>query len=292
MISVIICSVDAQAAENLRQNIAETIGVPHEVLVFDNRATACGIGKVYNLCARDARYELLCFAHEDIRFDTPDWGPVLAGKLREEDCGVIGFAGSVARTSAPSGWRINRQYTRLHYIQHQRDGKHPKIYNPQGERFSQVITLDGLCLSVRKAVWEEVRFDERTFPGFHAYDMDFTTAVALKYRNYVCNEVFAEHFSSGAYTPAWIESMQTYREKWQDRLPLYVDPPSEKQQRRDEIQTQYAFIKLLMQKRVYPWSRLGPMVAGHLRLHPASGAALALNYLKYRCKYAFKGAAH
>lgn len=292
MISVIICSVDAQAAETLRQNMAETIGVPHEVLVFDNRHTAYGIGKVYNLCARNARYDLLCFAHEDIRFDTPDWGRTIAEQLQRADCGVIGFAGSTARPDTPSGWRINREYSRLHYIQRQGERKHLKVFNPGKERFARVVTLDGLCLLVRKQVWDEVRFDEETFPGFHAYDMDFTTAVGRRYRNYVCNEVLVEHFSSGAYSPAWIESMQKYQQKWSASLPLYVDPPSESRQRRDKTRTERAFIKLLMQKRVYPWSRIAPMVVRHLREHPRSGCMLGVSYLKYRCKYAFRGSPH
>ena len=52
MISIIVCSINPDAAEKLKQNIAATIGrVEYEVIVFDNRTSGYGICKVYNSCA-------------------------------------------------------------------------------------------------------------------------------------------------------------------------------------------------------------------------------------------------
>lgn len=57
MYSIICCSVKPEAAEALRRNVAETIGVPFEFIVFDNREKGYGLCRVYNLCAARARYD-------------------------------------------------------------------------------------------------------------------------------------------------------------------------------------------------------------------------------------------
>ncbi len=40
-----------------------------------------------------AKYPYLFFVHEDVKFHLQNWGGVIENKLREPDCGVIGFAG-------------------------------------------------------------------------------------------------------------------------------------------------------------------------------------------------------
>ena len=75
MLSIIVCSVNPEAAERLQKNIAATVGtVPYEIITFDNRTVGYGICKVYNLCTEKSRYDNLCFVHEDVQFDTIGWG--------------------------------------------------------------------------------------------------------------------------------------------------------------------------------------------------------------------------
>ena len=95
MISIIVCSINPDAAEKLKRNIAATIGnMEYEVIVFDNRTSGYGICKVYNSCAEKSRYDFLCFLHEDVQFDTIAWGEKIVRTLSEPECGAIGFAGS------------------------------------------------------------------------------------------------------------------------------------------------------------------------------------------------------
>ena len=99
MISIIVCSINPDAAEKLKRNIAATIGnMEYEVIDYDNRTSGYGICKVYNSCAEKSRYDFLCFLHEDVHFDTIAWGEIIVRKLSEPDCGAIGFAGSKLRT--------------------------------------------------------------------------------------------------------------------------------------------------------------------------------------------------
>ncbi len=225
MFSVIVCSVDPAAAEALRENVAQTIGVPFEWLACDNRRAPRGICAVYNALARQARYDCLCFVHEDVRFRTEEWGRLLAAELAQPRCGVIGFAGGVVKTRGITGWCLDGDDARTHYAQPDA-GDRMRRYdrNPAGEAFSRVVCLDGFCLAAPRAVWAAAPFDEALLGGFHGYDLDFTLAAARRFDNRVCHTVEVEHRSAGCYTRAWREALEAVHAKWRDELPRFVGP--------------------------------------------------------------------
>jgi len=289
MYTIICCSIDPAAAERLRRNIADTIGAPFEFKAVDNRGRNEGICSVYNRSAAEARYDYLCFVHEDVRFDTPDWGPAIAAELARPDCGVIGFAGSIRKLARLTAWNGGTDDLRAHYIQHMRGRKHLHAVDPDGRAFSPVVTLDGMCLIVRRDLWDEVRFDSSRFPGFHSYDLDFTTAVFARggVSNRVCHTVLVEHFSEGNYTRAWFESLCDYHAKWAGRLPLGVDLPiADGDLARIDRKAEAYFIKLLWQKGLFEvcgW----PDLKAYCRRYPFRAAlwALPFKYFKYRIKH-------
>lgn len=153
------------------------------------------------MCGKEpVRFPL--FLHEDVQFDTIGWGEKIVRKLSEPDCGTIGFAGSKLRTEGFYGIGLATEGTwRSNYIQHLNGRWYVGTFeNPDCSEFSPVVVLDGMCLFVSRKVWSEIRFDEQKFPGFHLYDLDFSTAVfAAGYVNYVCHTAIVEHFSEGFY---------------------------------------------------------------------------------------------
>ena len=230
MISFIVCSVreDQQAA--LTENLAATAGVEHEVLVHDNREANWGLARVYNSLAGRARHPLLCFLHEDVRFRSPPgWGRELtAFYARHPEAGVVGFAGSQVKSRTPSGWGTLERYNRVNLLQHEQRGGMAQVHlvqhNPDQQAFSRVVVLDGLCLFAPREVWAAHRFDEIAYPGFHLYDLDFSTQVAQARANYVCHTVVPEHLSAGSFGEAWRNGSEAYHRKWSGRLPLTCLP--------------------------------------------------------------------
>lgn len=284
--TLICCSVDPAAAGALRQNVAETIGESFEFVAWDNRGRNTGLSEVYNRCAERSAGEYLCFVHEDVRFLTEGWGGRLAVKLNESDCGVVGFAGSVLKLRRTTAWLHGVGDMRANYVQHHGGRRHLHAKNPDVAEFSPVITLDGMCLIVRRDVWAATPFDARTLPGFHCYDLDFTTAVAAAgLRNYVCNTVLVEHFSAGAYSYGWLEALETYHRKWAERLPLSVEPLDGTRLADLDRRAEAYFLKLLCQKRLF--AACGVREIGrYIRKYPGHAAswALPLKYLKYHLK--------
>lgn len=147
--------------------------------------------------------------------------------MQEENCGVIGFAGSRAKLNTYSGWWTGCDVW---------DCSNYWFYNQQGERmqalggfykaerYKQVVVVDGFAMFVRKQVWKENMFDEKLLTGFHCYDIDFSLAVSRHYDNYVCNShIELCHMSNGSFGKEWInETIKMHKEKWGRILPVMI----------------------------------------------------------------------
>ena len=224
MISVIICSKDKGLLQKVSNSIEETIGVAYEIIAVENPNGKIGICQAYNLGATRAKYDLLCFSHEDVIYHTPNWGANLARHLQNKEVGVVGVVGCLIKPKSPSGvWLNNRAVDRLSMFQTDADGKPYHVcVNPHNEKISEVKTLDGVFLACRKEVWQANRFDEENLKNFHGYDVDFSLQVSRSFKNYVVYDIQLEHLSYGFNNPAWVESVMIVEKKWQRQLPSFT----------------------------------------------------------------------
>lgn len=224
MISIIVSSINTEQNTLFKKNIEETIGVPYELLIHDNRETKWGLCKIYNHYARISKYDILCFFHEDISFGTTNWGNIIIDFFqRTPKAGVIGFAGATVKTKNISGWGTYRETCRKNIWQQSKNGRIEEMfYNPFHEEFSQVAVIDGLALITTKKIWEQHPFDEVLFSGFHLYDLDFSMQVAQNNNNYVCHIIKIKHFSGGSYTREWLFESRKFHQKWEKKLPFSV----------------------------------------------------------------------
>ena len=249
MISIIVCSISPSRLEELKKNIKATIGndTEDEVIGFDNRTEALPIAAVYNKCAAIAAGNNLFFLHEDIKFKESGWGRTIEEKLKEEDCGVLGFAGSIIKTSALSGWAINIETERSHYWYIDDNGieRLCNVNMPEGTEFSRVVTLDGCGMAVKKTVHDKWPFDETMLTGFHSYDLDYTMEIAKHCKNYCCH-IEVLHMSNGSFDEKWVSStIRMHNEKWYKFLPLYIPEANFSKKELDKLNaiTMWSFFK-------------------------------------------------
>ncbi|TWR24051.1 hypothetical protein FPZ43_18765 [Mucilaginibacter pallidiroseus] len=234
MVSVIICSVNPSFLAQVSENIKDTIGVPYELIATDNRATGKGICQVYNEAAKTAKFDVLCFVHEDIEIETPNWGSKILAHFQDDpQLGLIGVAGSSYRPLTPSKWGglgSNTAFSNIY--QCFKDKSKPCVHtydNPNNERISSVTCVDGVWLATTKKVFERFKFDEETFDGFHLYDLDFSMSVLQKYKVAVTFEVLIKHFSEGSYDKNWLDYTIKYYHKWNKHLPVNLAGLSEQE---------------------------------------------------------------
>jgi len=115
MISIIISTHNAANFKNVSQNIADTIGVPYEIVPVENHAKY-SLCTAYNLGANMAKFSYLCFLHEDVLFKTPNWGKQLTELMeKDEKTGLIGVMGTKFKSTFPkfswgNGYFLRKMY--------------------------------------------------------------------------------------------------------------------------------------------------------------------------------------
>jgi hypothetical protein len=255
MISIVVCSLHPALKEALVENIRATAGVPYEVICVDNSKGKYSIFEAYNQGASKARYDLLCFMHEDILYHTRDWGKIVADKLADNRVGVIGVAGAVYKSASPSPWWITdiedrTDYHRVNILQHFGSGiKRQKAGATDGQ-WDEVVVLDGVWLCCRKEVWLGSPFDGQHYKGFHFYDLDFSFAAHMKgLRNFVSQQILLEHFSAGNIDRNWIRGAKIFHKKWRKALPVAIQEISPGEIKRLELSAARNFLHIMTNNR-------------------------------------------
>jgi hypothetical protein len=224
MISVVICSVNQELAQQVKSNIDKTIGVAWEAIVIDNRSPSRGITEVYNEGARRSRFSIICFVHEDVTFQTPQWGRTLQGYFEgDARLGMVGVAGSKYKSRTPSGWmtRVDT-FDRCNIFHLNNRGQLERLLfgqSPPGG-LEDVVVLDGVFLCARKEVITRIPFDQESLQGFHLYDIDISYRVSQQYRVAVSYGIDLVHYTEGGdFGNKWVEQTLRWHRKYEDQLP-------------------------------------------------------------------------
>lgn len=227
MISVIICSINKGFALQVKKSIEATIGVTWESIVIDNTEFPQSLTQVYNIGASRSKYDLLCFMHEDIIFQTQNWGTKLLEYFANDNSlGLVGVAGSKYKSKTPAGWYSSLAELDCCNITHiNTENEEQKIYfNPlPGSLIQPVVVLDGVFLCCPKKVWQDVKFDDILLKNFHLYDIDFSVRVAGKYKVIVTFEIDILHITKGGhYGNKWLEETLLWHKERKAALPAYI----------------------------------------------------------------------
>jgi len=202
MLSIIISSYQPHYYQALEKNIAETIGIPYEVIKVDNPGKM-GICEAYNHGAQKAQYDYLLFLHEDVLFETQNWGLILTQLLSKKSIGCVGLAGGDYVSSYPLPWWQNKERRFFHL--NQISTNEEKKINRLTEH-KNVIFLDGVFIACRKNIFLETGFSDY-LQGFHGYDMDFSWRASQTHQNIVSHEITLTHFSAGHPNIEWFKSL-------------------------------------------------------------------------------------
>jgi len=224
MISIIISSADSDQLYQATENIAATIGVAYEIIAIENNTGQQGICAVYNSGIKKAKYDVLCFMHEDLIIKADGWGNTVLNIFNEnKEYGLIGVAGSSYKTLTPSGWSGSGSDTIYSNIiqsyKYQQNESDHYYNNPGGKKLQEVVCIDGLWFCVPKKIAAEFMFDEETFKGFHVYDLDFSFSVRARYKIAVTFDILIHHLSEGNYGTEWLTDTLKFQEKFNAALP-------------------------------------------------------------------------
>lgn len=251
MISIIICSINKQALEKVSNNIARTIGVDFEIIAIDNAVAGLGICAAYNIAAAKARFDILCFMHEDIYVETIGWAQKVAAHLSSGEFGLIGLAGGTVKSKVPSSWASLIYTSEISYIQHfknpKREIKIVRTHSPQDAGMvKKVVCIDGFWMCTTREVFTRFQFDEEIFSGFHGYDIDFSLQVFTAYKVGVVFDIVVHHFSEGSFDKTWLINAMAVSKKWEALLPFSVETLSDETLLRQHWTAMQSFIDKML----------------------------------------------
>lgn len=223
MISIVVCSINPGYLSQLIENIDLTVNVEYEMLTWDNRVEKKGICEVYNLMAAKAKFEYVCFLHEDILFDTVNWGQEIYKIFTSRpDIGLIGVAGCKYKSRSFSGWYTGlSQYDCANIIHQYPDNiEHIYLKPTEASAIENVVCIDGVFLCCRKEIWKQVKFDQVNLPGFHFYDIDFSIRSSLICTVSVSFNILVKHITVGGdFGSKWVKTAIGYHLLKRNLLP-------------------------------------------------------------------------
>ena len=163
--------------------------------------------------------------HEDILFHSENWGAKLIDDYeKDKKIGCIGVVGIQYLPNKPMAmWNASAGIGGV--LQGQKDQRGCYFVSDDLDKdtkeLTEVVALDGCLISIRRTLFDLIQWDEKTYGGFHIYDMDICMQV-LQANYKVCVEpsVIIEHLSLGNATEEWYNSLQSFYAKWQDKLPI------------------------------------------------------------------------
>lgn len=224
MISIIICSKDINLKPVLIENIKQTIGHNHELIVIDNSENKYSIFEAYNLGIEKSLGTILCFIHDDIQFHTHNWGCILKTIFNsDKNIGLVGLAGSKVKSKMPSAWWDCIEEDRItNIIQHHNDKvKEVHNYGFEKEQNVEVVVVDGVFMAMQKD--NGITFTTK-LKGFHAYDLNLSFEIKKSgYVIVVTNEILLEHFSSGVINKSWVQTSYDIHKLYKKQLPSFVN---------------------------------------------------------------------
>jgi glycosyltransferase involved in cell wall biosynthesis len=222
-VSLVICSIRPEKFEAVCANYRALLaGVPHEIIGIHDAKSLC---EGYNRGIRRASGDVIVLSHDDVVIANPDFAARLLAHLSEYD--LVGVAGT---TRLIGGNWIDAGWPHLHgqiaSQIHQPGRLVVTAYQVRAAAVPGAQALDGAFVALRREVFERVQFDERTFDGWHLYDLDFVFSAHLAgLRTAVCNDLCLIHNSIGAYHDKWEHYVQRFVHKHGARLEKGETPP-------------------------------------------------------------------
>jgi protein O-GlcNAc transferase len=219
-ISFMICSIRPERFSAIAARIG-TLFAAHDVEVI-HIPDAKSLCEGYNRGAEQAKGDVLVFCHDDIDLPDERFADRLFAHLESVD--MVGVAGA---SKIVSGNWEHAGPPHLHgFVVHQPPGQAGwtcYVSGLQDALITGAQALDGVFIACKREVWEKVRFDEKTFDGFHLYDIDFSyRAYQEGFKTGVASDLLVVHYSLGNYDPAW----QRFNLRFLEKFPALTGIPS------------------------------------------------------------------
>jgi GT2 family glycosyltransferase len=191
MFSVIVCSRNPARYQAVQAQYARLLPGSQMVHIADAKSLCEG----YNRGVQRSSGDVLIFAHDDVEVLSSDLRTKLERHLQAYD--VIGIAGT-SRLLDGNWLSAGPPYLFGQVAHAHAAGYAITIYSVPARTVGHIQAMDGLFFVAKRTVLDAIAFDERTFDGFHCYDLDFSfSAHRAGFKLGICNDIHLIHYSRG-----------------------------------------------------------------------------------------------
>jgi glycosyltransferase involved in cell wall biosynthesis len=220
MLTVVYCT--RQTNPEHKEHLIKSSGLHKHIEVIEIINNGESLTKAYNRGLKQAKNDIVVFCHDDITFETKQWGnKLLKAFEKHSDFGIIGVAGTKSLPSSGQWWEDkSKMYGR---VQHTHEGKTwLSSYSPDmGQEIEETVIVDGVFFAVDKSKLKS-DFNE-TVEGFHFYDVTFCFENYLKgVKVGVITAVRVNHKSIGMTNESWEANRLAFAENFKDNLPVKI----------------------------------------------------------------------
>ena len=217
--TVVICSIDEAKLARARASIVASDPTPVEWIVIRD---ARSLAEAYNRAIARATGEALLFMHDDVEVLSPGLFEALGRALAVAD--VAGVAGTCRLAGPTVGWSGQEEARGALAHGSSAAGHYDySVLNWTDGTVEGMQGLDGCLLASRAGVARALGFDDRTYDGFHCYDLDFTYRASRSgARVAVASEVLVAHASRGSVAGSW----EAYARRFLGKFPELAGTPT------------------------------------------------------------------
>jgi hypothetical protein len=212
-ISIVVCSVRPAMLEEMRASCREGLaGREHEFIVIDD---ARSLAEGYNRGLARARHPIVVFSHDDVELLSPRPFDAIEHALASHD--VAGLAGAAQVRGPAVMWAGHPHLRGFVALPGRGDpgAVQATLFALDCGVLGGMQALDGFFFAARREAALAVGFDEKTFDGFHFYDLDFTYRAHLAgMKLAVTTDVCALHRSLGNFNEDWKRYSRRFAEKF------------------------------------------------------------------------------
>ena len=210
--------IDSSFVELLKKSC----GVSNPQIIPIENEGKYSLPEAYNMILEQATNDIVVLCHDDIYFDSKNWGSkILKHFKRSPEYGILGLAGSTQLPESAKWWEDFSKMKGI--VNHEHEGKkwESKYSASLGNQIDDVVLVDGLFVVLNKKNIKQT-FNEE-IKGFHFYDVDFS------FRNFiedvkigVMYDVRVTHKSIGQTNDQWEQNRIKFAEKHKDNLPVKI----------------------------------------------------------------------
>lgn len=225
MISIVVSTnKDDVSIHKFKDHLKKSIGAKDYEILFYNNQKEFSLSEIYNRGLKESKYNIVVFCHDDI-FLSKNWGSKLLKDYSENpNFGIIGKAGSCFMSESGIFWE-KRHQTMVGQVYHRKENNKKILtkYSPKFNDLIEVVTLDGLFISIDKTKIKK-GFDE-SLGGFHFYDHSFCISNFVEgVKIGVTFSFDITHDSEGKPDDEFYEIKDVFLDKYKKYLPLDLKP--------------------------------------------------------------------